>query len=427
MTRKLKVFLCHASQDKPVVRELYKHLAAESWIEPWLDEENLLPGMNWDTEIKRVIRGSDVIIICMSKLSVEKEGYLNKEIRRVLDISDEKLEGAIYIIPLRLDDCNPSFERLKQIHYADYFTPNAHERLLKSLRLRADTLKIEMNETKVEAAPETKPSSSNNVDPDLYKFIQIPATEDVPYSFYIGKYPVTNLQYERFVRSNDFSNPIYWLEFSKFTFTCERNGDWGKEGLNWLQYQLRGSESSSLLPSGWSGNSDLFHPVTGVSWFEASAYCEWLFKNWIYLDESSVNSSIKHRVIRLPLENEWIAAAGGDKPRQRYPWDVNDKVTATLKDVLLRSNVENGIGRTTPVNNYSFGVSQYGVADMAGNTWEWQANLFDNPFFGMRILALRGGSWLDNASKACVSSRESCYPYQRLNKIGFRVVVLSEQ
>jgi len=42
--RKLKVFLCHASQDKPVVRELYQRLLAEDWIEPWLDEEKLLPG-----------------------------------------------------------------------------------------------------------------------------------------------------------------------------------------------------------------------------------------------------------------------------------------------------------------------------------------------------------------------------------------------
>lgn len=42
-TRKLRVFLCHASQDKPIVRELYQRLLAEGWIDPWLDEEKLLP------------------------------------------------------------------------------------------------------------------------------------------------------------------------------------------------------------------------------------------------------------------------------------------------------------------------------------------------------------------------------------------------
>jgi hypothetical protein len=39
--RKLRVFLCHSSQDKPAVRELYKRLGGEGWIDPWLDEENL--------------------------------------------------------------------------------------------------------------------------------------------------------------------------------------------------------------------------------------------------------------------------------------------------------------------------------------------------------------------------------------------------
>ena len=43
---KLRVFLCHASEDKPDVRDLYGKLSAESWIEPWLDEMNLLPDVH---------------------------------------------------------------------------------------------------------------------------------------------------------------------------------------------------------------------------------------------------------------------------------------------------------------------------------------------------------------------------------------------
>ncbi len=45
--RELRVFLCHASQDKPVVRELYQRLLTAGWIDPWLDEEKLLPGQDW--------------------------------------------------------------------------------------------------------------------------------------------------------------------------------------------------------------------------------------------------------------------------------------------------------------------------------------------------------------------------------------------
>ena len=51
--RKLRVFLCHSSQDKPIVRELYQRLNTEGWIDPWLDEEKLLPGQDWDMEINK--------------------------------------------------------------------------------------------------------------------------------------------------------------------------------------------------------------------------------------------------------------------------------------------------------------------------------------------------------------------------------------
>jgi hypothetical protein len=44
--RKLRVFLCHDSQDKPVVRELYHRLLAEGWIDPWLDDGKLYPSLS---------------------------------------------------------------------------------------------------------------------------------------------------------------------------------------------------------------------------------------------------------------------------------------------------------------------------------------------------------------------------------------------
>lgn len=137
---KLRVFLCHASEDKPIVRKLYKKLLTEQWIDPWLDEEKLLPGHNFDLEINKAMREADVIIICLSSVSVTKEGYLNKEIRRALDIAEEKLEGKIYIIPLRLDNCNPSFEQLKKLQWLNYFENNGYEKLKKSLVQRFEDL-----------------------------------------------------------------------------------------------------------------------------------------------------------------------------------------------------------------------------------------------------------------------------------------------
>ena len=141
--RKLRVFLCHASQDKPAVRELYQRLGAEGWIDPWLDEEKLLPGQDWDLEIEKAVEAADVVIVCVSNRSVTKEGYVQKEIRKVLDIALEKPEETIFIIPLRFEDCELP-RRLRTWHYVDYFPAGqrsrAYQRLLQSLQVRAGQL-----------------------------------------------------------------------------------------------------------------------------------------------------------------------------------------------------------------------------------------------------------------------------------------------
>lgn len=142
-TRKLRVFLCHASQDKPVVRELYQRLLAEEWIDPWLDEEKLLPGQDWDLAIEYAVEGADAVIVCLSKNSVNKEGYVQRELRYVLDLALEKPEGKIFIIPLRLEDCQIP-RRLRSWQYADYFPYGrrswAYQKLLLALRKNKETV-----------------------------------------------------------------------------------------------------------------------------------------------------------------------------------------------------------------------------------------------------------------------------------------------
>lgn len=138
--RKLRVFLCHASQDKSVVRELYQRLLAEIWIDPWLDEEKILPGQDWDMEIEKAVETADAVIVCLSNNSISKEGYIQKEIKKVLDISERKPEESIFIIPLRLEESIPP-RQLAKWEYLDYFPKDrleaAYRRLLKSLELKA--------------------------------------------------------------------------------------------------------------------------------------------------------------------------------------------------------------------------------------------------------------------------------------------------
>lgn len=134
--KKLLVFLSHASQDKPQVRELCKRLRKDGF-DPWLDEERLLPGMNWDMEIEKALRASDVILLCFSALSVEKEGYIQREYKRAMRYQEEKPDGTIFVIPVRLDKCDlPYF--IKDIQFVDY--PDDYERLVVSLNLRSGKL-----------------------------------------------------------------------------------------------------------------------------------------------------------------------------------------------------------------------------------------------------------------------------------------------
>ena len=60
------------------------------FIDPWLDEKKLLGGQDWDLEIRRALRRSDAVVICLSQRSISKVGYVNKEIKRALDIADEQ-------------------------------------------------------------------------------------------------------------------------------------------------------------------------------------------------------------------------------------------------------------------------------------------------------------------------------------------------
>jgi chaperone required for assembly of F1-ATPase len=143
--RSLRVFLCHSSGDKPEVRKIYSQLNHESWIDPWLDEEKILPGEDWDSEIKSAVRAADTFIVCLSSGSVNKEGYVQKEIRQALDIADEKPEGTIFIVPLKLEPCDVP-NRLSPWQWVNYYEKGAYNRLILSLKKRAHTLGIQIGQ-----------------------------------------------------------------------------------------------------------------------------------------------------------------------------------------------------------------------------------------------------------------------------------------
>lgn len=136
----LKIFLAHASEDKDAVTRLY-HQLKEKGYQPWLDKEDLLLGQNWRTEIPRVIRESQIFIACLSQRSVTKYGYVQREFRMALNEYANRPPESIYLIPLRLDECDiPDLRQeecginLRDFHGGNLYEADGFENLLKALQ-----------------------------------------------------------------------------------------------------------------------------------------------------------------------------------------------------------------------------------------------------------------------------------------------------
>ena len=198
----------------------------------------------------------------------------------------------------------------------------------------------------------------------------------------IGKYPITNREYQAFIQDAKYGPPKDW------------DGD--------------------KFPEGKGG-----HPVVNVSWDDATEYCKWL-------------SEKTKKQYRLPTEAEWEKAARGEDGRA-YPW-------GNEFDPQKANTSESGIGGTSEVGQFSpQGDSPYGCADMAGNVWEWCNDWFDKNEYKNRresvkdpkgpesgsSRCLRGGSWSSLRNYARVDVRRFNPPYYPWNYFGFRLAVVS--
>ncbi|MBN1481416.1 NACHT domain-containing protein [candidate division KSB1 bacterium] len=199
---------------------------------------------------------------------------------------------------------------------------------------------------------------------DNKKSIRCPAFE-------IGTYPVTNLEYKRFVDASGHQQPEDW-----------------KDGF---------------YPAG-KGN----HPVVNVTWFDAQAYCHWLSEN---------TGSKSH--YRLPTEIEWEKTARGSDGRV-YPW--GDKFDKT------KCNNSRLFGGTSTVGLFPDDKSPYGLYDCAGNVWEWTSSSWEKQ--SLRTLVrrkrglsvVRGGSWYDfDPVYFRCAYRDRYYPGYRGDYLGFRL------
>jgi len=122
MEARSQVFISYAREDESSAIRIYEELE-KIGANPWLDKKSLLPGQHWRNEIINAIENCNHFIALLSSKSVSKRGFVQKELKTALDLLDEfpAETKKPWLILSRLDDCNPSHPKLKDIHWVDLF------------------------------------------------------------------------------------------------------------------------------------------------------------------------------------------------------------------------------------------------------------------------------------------------------------------
>jgi hypothetical protein len=113
-------FISYAREDRDIAVLLHAELTAVG-AEPWLDAVNLMAGEDWELAIERALGDATHVIALISERSVNKRGYVQKELRKALALLEEWPPGTIFVIPVRLDDSNPLHPMLQRLHWVDLF------------------------------------------------------------------------------------------------------------------------------------------------------------------------------------------------------------------------------------------------------------------------------------------------------------------
>ena len=226
-------------------------------------------------------------------------------------------------------------------------------------------------------------------------------------AFAMGKYEVTVGEFKRFVKSSRYTTDAE-KKGSCYTY---KNGSWGyKKGANWRN------------PS-FSQNNN--HPVTCVSWNDATAYTKWL-------------SQQTGKKYRLPTEAEWEYAARAGTSTKRY-WGNNPDKACTYANVADKTakkkfsdwtihNCADGYTYTAPVGQKQ--PNAFGLFDVLGNVWEWTCSEYESKYQGKEktcknraaYFALRGGSWGDKPTRSRSAFRFRLDPSGRGRFDGLRLI-----
>ena len=450
--RPLKVFLCHARADREPVHALYVRLKREG-VDVWLDKEKLLPGADWEYEIRKAVRESDVVVVCLSK-QFNQAGFRQKEVRLALDTAMEKPEGEIFIIPARLEECD-TLESLRKWHWVDLFEPNGYEIFMRAVQACANKNNVAINEKKrqVHDLPpfqQFKKTPFKKIVGSLAVFVILSGltstlgttifqriilrTTPLPTDFFvtpvipITKTPTIAMVPKEIVVPTITTTPAH-TAIPTNTLTPSAT-DFPFEIIDAYDVPMRLIPAGEFMMGSLSGEEDeqpvhivyldafyidkyevtnaLYktcvdvgicnppHEINSYSHKEYFGNPE--FDNYpvIYVDWYQAQSYCEWREGKLPTEAQWEKSMRGNDGRNN-PW--GDGVDCD------KANYGFCVGDTTPVGSYKNGRSPYGIYDLAGNVWEWVADWYSDTYYKQSPLSnplgpdsgnpriRRGSSW----------------------------------
>lgn len=458
-----KIFISYRRADsRKDAGRIYDRLEREFGKENiFKDIDSIKPGKNFPSELRKAVVQCNVqlVIIGQQWLTV-KDNQGNYRLQNSDDYVRMEIEAALQrddcvVIPILVDnafmpaadDLPPNLHQLALVQaMVVRDDPDFHrdvDKVIKELTNHLKDASIKTNEsleTKPSPFPVTKSvqkphknqttvsAKSVNTNPKLeleqlneltkqilpepFEWLFIPSGDVSPEQnkndpdideFLMSKFPVTNAQYQVFLDESGYENREYWMD----------DGWVFKEENEWKR------------PSDWRKNSKLLHPVTGVSYFEASAFCSWL--------SSKINKSVV-----IPRDVEWKRSAQGDT-NYKFPWGSSFISKYCNYDNKIYSGKNQQT--TLPVTKYlGKAESPFGVVDLIGNVWEWcstpgkskprplvrpfQSGSYSNSSYHpvLQTYIIRGGSWdTMHGEELTIDYSEEEDADVRRNDLGFRI------
>lgn len=269
------------------------------------------------------------------------------------------------------------------------------------------------------------PTFLERIRPDLDDWVNIPAgeflygddkrKEVITEPFAIQKYPMTNLQYKRFMDDKGYDHPELW---SADGWAWRIGGHCigaPPEDQDWFANRTVEKRGEPYYWHDEKWNNPLA-PAVGISWFEAEACANWLSKQ-------------QGRTVRLPTEQEWERAARGVKGRE-YVWgDAFTGKNLNCAEFWLQDDhldwrkwfgtESRKAVSVTIVGQFPAGSTPEGVCDLSGNVWEWTDSWYGK---GPGTHTARGGSWNNLHRDAHCTCRNGLIPDDYGTYLGFRLV-----